>query len=70
MNRPTDRRILKIFLLDISDSERNFVDLPMAADCGSVHFLSQDFGICVFKKYFARISDSEGNFIGEFENKS
>ena len=38
----------------------------MAADCGFIHLLGPEFRLCMFKNYFASMSDSEGNFIGRF----
>ena len=55
VNRPTDWRILKIFLAQFriqSEIFNGFVDLAMAADCSFIHFLDTDFGLCAFKKKF------------------
>ena len=68
MNRPTDRRIQKIFFPDFG------FRVKFLRICGSgngsgfqIHpFFGPDFRLCMFKNYFASISDSEGNFIGGF----
>ena len=69
MNRPTDWRILKIFLAQFriqSEIFNRFVDLAMAADCSFIYFMDLDFGLCALKKYFACILDLERNFNSGF----
>ena len=51
VNRPTDWRILKIFLAQFwiqSEIFNGFVDLAMAANCSFIQFLDTDFGLSTF----------------------